>query len=97
MPGLCYPKKLGGIIALSGYLPHAEEIFNKASTVNRQIPIFMAHGTEDIIVPYASGKSAYLALKQCDYAVEWHSYPVQHAVSAQEINDISQWVQKIWR
>lgn len=95
--GLCYAKKLGGIIALSGYLPHAEEVFKKASPANQQIPIFMAHGTEDLVVPYAFGKAAYAALKESDYAVEWHSYPIPHSVSAQEIADISQWIQKIWR
>lgn len=95
--GLCYTQPLGGIIALSGYLPHAAEVLTKASAVNRQIPIFMGHGTEDMIVPYASGKAAYSALKEADYPVEWHSYPVQHSVAQQEIVDISNWVQKVWR
>lgn len=92
--GLCCEHHLGGIIALSGYLPLAAEVFQKASKTNRQIPIFLAHGTEDPVVPYPLGKAAYVNLKQAAYAVSWHSYPIQHTVNEQEIADISRWLQE---
>lgn len=91
--GLCCPDRLGGIIALSGYLPLAAEIAQKASKENRQIPIFLAHGTEDNVVPYPLGKAAHLHLKQAAYAVSWHTYPIGHSVNEEEIADISEWIQ----
>jgi len=95
MTGLCYPKPLGGIMALSGYLPLADETLKKASAANRDIPIFIAHGTEDTIVPYTLGKATYAALMQAGYPASWHSYPMPHSVCADEVNDISQWIQSI--
>ena len=93
--GLCYPQRLGGIIALSGYLPLADKVFARASQVNRDLPIFIAHGTEDPIVPFTHGKGTYMALKREGYPVTWHSYPMPHSVCAPEIKDISQWLQSI--
>lgn len=93
--GLCYPERLGGIIALSGYLPVADKVFARASKANRDIPIFIAHGTDDPIVPYTHGKGTCMALKREGYSVTWHDYPMQHSVCATEIRDISDWIQSI--
>lgn len=90
--GLCYPQPLAGIVALSGFLPLAQEIFQKASPANRQIPIFIAHGTEDLTVPYAFGEETHTLLKQAGYPLAWHHYPMAHAVSPEEIDDISKWL-----
>lgn len=90
--GLCYPKPLGGIIALSTYLPVAKKIIQEKSPVNDHIPIFIAHGTEDTIVPYALGKTTYVSLKQAGYLIEWRSYSMPHSVCPEEIKDISLWL-----
>ena len=93
--GLRYADNLGGLLALSGYLPHAEELLLNASDANKSTPIFIAHGTEDPIVPYMLGEATYLALKQAHYPVSWHAYPMQHSVCAEEVIDISAWMKKI--
>lgn len=95
MTALQYEKPLGGVIALSGYLPMADTLFKNATDANRQLPIFLAHGTEDPIVPYALGKATYAALKQANYPISWHSYPMPHSVCGEEILAISQWIQKV--
>jgi phospholipase/carboxylesterase len=95
LTGLRYAKPLAGILALSGYLPFADELLQQASNANRQVPIFIAHGNQDFIVPFALGEAAYLTLQQAGYPVEWHSYPIQHSVSENEIRDISHWLQQI--
>lgn len=94
--GLCFPKKLGGIIGLSGALPLAERVISEASEENRDIPIFIGHGTEDPIVPFELGESTQAALKQEGYPVTWHHYPMPHSVCPDEINDIATWVKKIY-
>jgi len=93
--GITYPHALGGLIALSGYLPLANDILQQASDANRAVPIFIAHGSEDMIVPYALGKAAYMTLQQAGYPITWRGYPMQHTVCAAEVNDLSQWVQEI--
>lgn len=97
MTGLQCSQTLGGILALSGYLPlTTNEIASGATGKNKNTPIFMAHGMEDAIVPYALGKAAYAELTNAGYPARWHSYPIGHTVSAPEILEISQWMQKIW-
>lgn len=95
--GLRYSKPLAGIIALSGYLPETNKILGEASADNRQIPIFLAHGTEDPIVPYELGKITQAVLEQAGYPVSWHSYPMPHSVCADEIKDISTWIQTVFK
>lgn len=95
--GLHCPERLGGLIALSGYLPDAQETINAADNVNKETSIFLAHGTDDNVVPYVLGKAAYVTLQQLGYSVEWHSYPMQHTVCQAEVRDISHWLQKIFK
>jgi len=94
--GLQYPKRLAGILALSGYFPHAQEILAKASTANQSIPIFIAHGTEDPIVRFTLGQSMYALLQEHHYSVTWHSYRMPHSVCDKEVRDISNWLQQIF-
>jgi phospholipase/carboxylesterase len=88
LTGLSYPHNLGGVIALSGYLP---EIPTKH---NAQTPIFLAHGTEDPVVPYTLGLGAGDRLKRAGCNVDWHSYPMGHSVCREEIVDIKGWIEK---
>lgn len=92
--GLTYPERLGGIMALSGYLP--PEALQKAHVANQSTPLFLAHGQDDPVVPFMLGEAALTALKAAGYAVEWHAYPMPHSVCPAEINDISLWIQRVW-
>lgn len=96
MTGLHYARPLAGIIALSGFLPFTSEMKAKTSPANHDIPIFIAHGTEDMVVPYAFGQSTATALKNAGYNVSWHSYPMAHAVCPQEVTDMRAWMLKAW-
>jgi phospholipase/carboxylesterase len=52
----------------------------------------MAHGNLDPVVGHALGLMSRSYLEGLGYAVEWHSYPMPHSVSAEEIGDLSQWI-----
>ena len=90
---LRYPQRLAGAMALSTYLPLRNTVAAEASATNRDLPILMCHGVYDGVVPAAMGVASRDALLQLGYLVEWHSYPMEHSVSAQEIADISSWLQ----
>ncbi len=92
--GLKFEKPLGGILALSGYFPFAEQVIENANPEKRKMPIFIAHGTEDTIVPYRIGKASYEALNTHQFFVTWHSYAMGHSVCNPEIRDISDWLKK---
>lgn len=90
--GLCHPRPLAGILALSTYLPTADALARERSEANRQVPILMAHGTMDPMVSVAYARSGRDALVDGGYPVRWKTYPMQHAVCAEEIRDIRDWL-----
>jgi phospholipase/carboxylesterase len=93
--GLRYPQKLGGVMALSTYLPLAESLPQEGTPENKTVPIFMAHGVFDPVVPLVMGAGSMTLLIGMGYAVDWRQYPMQHSVCAQEIDDIGAWLRKI--
>jgi phospholipase/carboxylesterase len=93
--GLTFPERLGGILALSGYLPAPEKILNEMNDANRTTPIFLAHGREDNIVPHMLGDQVYHLLQKKLLPVSWHSYAMGHSVCMEEVRDIASWLKKI--
>ena len=93
--GLRFPMPLGGIIALSSYLPTPGTLSAERHTANRNIPIFMAHGLFDPIVPIMLGQMTKEQLEGLEYKVDWHSYPMAHTVISPEIDDIGQFLHEI--
>ena len=86
---LRHPERLAGVLALSTYLPLAAALPGERSPANGDVPIFMAHGTYDDIIPLARAERSREALERLGYPVQWRSYPMPHAVCPQEIADIS--------
>lgn len=92
--GLRYPQRLGGVLALSTYLPLHDCFSTEASTANKETPILMCHGREDPVLPIALGTSSRDGLQAMGYSVDWHEYPMQHAVCIEEIGDIGRWLRQ---
>lgn len=93
--GLRHPARLAGIMALSTYLPLQSTLAAEASPANRDVPVFMAHGLVDpVVVPVRATASRDLLLG-AGYGVQWHEYPMPHAVCAEEIADIGAWLRRV--
>ena len=90
--GLRYADSLGGIIALSTYLPLPDQLRAEATDANRASPVFIAHGRADPVIPLAHGQATAEALRQAGYAVDWHEYEMPHSVCPQEITAIGAWL-----
>ncbi len=90
--GLRYAEKLGGILALSTYLPLADTLEDEAGMAARGTPVFMAHGTSDPVVPYSLGKGSADRLRGLGYALEWHEYAMPHSLCMEEVRDIEAWL-----
>jgi phospholipase/carboxylesterase len=90
--GLRYAQRLAGIMVLSAPVPHPGRLMQEAHPANRDVPIFMAHGKHDGVVPFAIGQSTYRLLAAGGATIEWHEYPVEHTVAPAEIKDISRWL-----
>lgn len=92
--GLRHSLRLGGIVALSCYLPLAKTFAAEINAMNAAIPIFMAHGSFDTVIPISNAVASRGKLLAAEYRVEWHEYPMAHSVCEQEIADISNWLQR---
>jgi phospholipase/carboxylesterase len=93
--GLRHPERLAGIMALSTYLPIAATLDKEKSAANQDLPIFMAHGTYDDIIPLRRAEQSKDLLEKSGYPVQWKTYPMPHSVSPEEIRDIQQFLLRI--
>ena len=91
--GLRYRDALGGIMALSTYLTLDDSLAAEATIANANIPIFMAHGTEDQLIPLALAQSSRAKMAARGYQIEWREYPMPHSVCMEEIEEIGVWIQ----
>ncbi len=86
------PSRLGGAVALSSYLPLASALPAEAHPANAALPIFMAHGSRDELLPLALGERSRDALRARGYDVEWHAYPMPHGLCAEEVARLRDWL-----
>ena len=93
--GLRHPERIAGIMALSTYVPIAEKLAPEASAANRGVPIFMAHGSDDPIIPISRAEKSRDLLRSLGYPLEWREYPMPHSVCAEELDAIGAWLRKV--
>ena len=95
LTALRYSERLAGVMALSTYLPLAPKLAAERSKANSDVPIFMAHGSYDDLIPMGRAQASRDALNALGYPVEWHDYPMPHSVCAPEIADISAFLSRV--
>lgn len=93
--GLRYPERLAGIAALSTYVVDAPNLVAEASPMNRDLPIFMGHGTHDPVVALAWAEASRKTLEAGGWKVEWHTYAMEHSASPEEIVDIAAFLRRV--
>jgi phospholipase/carboxylesterase len=92
---LRYPQKLGGVLALSTYLPLHSKLALEANAANANTPIFMAHGIFDDVISLEMSQISRDLLQGRQYLVTWHEYKMAHSVCAEEIADIERFLQQV--
>ena len=91
--GLARSTPLGGLVALSTYLPMGAAQAQAACVPEAPAqPVFMAHGTGDPVIPLIHAEQSAQALGELGFDVEWHRYPMAHQVCAEEIRDLGDWM-----
>jgi phospholipase/carboxylesterase len=93
--GLRYPQRLAGLVGMSGYLPLANATAAERRDANALTPLFLAHGQRDQVIGLDRGIATRDALKALGMAVEWHDYPMEHSVSAEEVADLQRFLQGV--
>ena len=93
--GVRHAERLAGIVALSTYVVLPDLLAGEASPANRDVPVFMAHGTADPMVRLEWGEAGRRALVAAGYRVEWHTYPMPHSVVWEEIEAVSAFLARV--
>jgi phospholipase/carboxylesterase len=93
--GLRYRQRLAGLAGMSGYLPLASTIAAERSDANALTPVFLAHGRRDPVVGLDRGTASRDALKALGYTVEWHDYPMEHSVCAEEVTELQRFLLRV--
>jgi phospholipase/carboxylesterase len=93
--GVRHPERLAGILALSTYLIQADKLGVDAAAANRDVPIFMAHGTADPVVRFEWAVASRRALEANGHHVAWHEYPMEHSLCLDEVRAIGAWLAKV--
>ena len=92
LTGLRHTERLAGIVGMSGYLPLAGTLAAERSAANADVPIFLAHGTQDEMVALPRATASRDALQALGYGVDWHAYPMGHSVCMEEVGDLRGWL-----
>jgi phospholipase/carboxylesterase len=86
--GLRHRERLAGIVALSTYLPLEDSLDREGAPANKRTPIFMAHGTQDQVIPVQLAEASKRALEQRGYDIAWKAWPMPHSVCAEEVEEL---------
>ena len=92
LTGLRHAERLAGIVGMSGYLPLRDQTEAERSFANRDLPIFLAHGTQDPMIDINRARSSRDALTALGHPLTWREYPMAHSVCAEEVADINAWL-----
>lgn len=93
--GLRHAHRLAGIAGLSGYVPLADTMAAERHAANHATPVFLAHGRQDGVVPMARGAAGRDLLQRLGQPVEWHEYPMEHSVCADEVQHLQAWLRRV--
>jgi phospholipase/carboxylesterase len=95
LAGIGHAQSLAGLMALSTYLPLLGDM-EEAVLQSRDLPVFMAHGSFDPVLPLAMGANARDWLMAAGFDIDWREYPMAHAVCPDEIADIRRWLMSVF-
>jgi len=92
---LRYPARLAGIMALSTYVPLAGSLEAERDAAGASTPIFMAHGRQDELIGIERARRSRELLQGLGCEIEWHEYPMGHALCPEEIEHIAEWLGRV--
>lgn len=93
--GLRLSAPIGGIAALSGYLPLAQRLYSEATAAGRATPVFMAHGVFDSVVSPVTAERSASVIREVAPAFSWKTYDMEHEVGGEELYDLGRFLRSV--
>ena len=91
--GLTRPDLYKGAMILSSRLTQVD-LFTDRIESTTKIPIFMSHGTEDLVISIQDGRETKNLLEEYGYEIEYREYSMAHEIREETISDLKDWLIK---
>ncbi len=82
--GVRYPRRLGGIVGISGYVHEPEQLIREMSPVARQQRFLLTHGTHDPLIAIERARPQVALLKTAGLKIDWREFVKGHTVAGEE-------------
>ena len=94
LAGLTYPKRLAGIVAISGWCVYREQLAERVHEANRHTPIFLSVGIGDPIVTFPLTKASGELLQKTlgDHVIANHADRPMHPPEHGELMGAAQFI-----
>lgn len=91
---LHYPKKLGGLVGISGYFHFYPRWRQEVQSVNLRTPWYLTHGRKDDVLPIAETKYGMEKLKSIGLKIDWVETNKEHVLEEDQYPEIRKWVRE---
>jgi phospholipase/carboxylesterase len=81
--GLRYPKRLAGILGISGYVCEPEKLLTELAPCAREQRLLITHGTMDPMIPFVKVREQFQLLKAAGLQIEWHEFRKAHTIAGE--------------
>lgn len=95
--GLRYPRRLAGIVGVSGYVCEPEKLVKELSPVAREQRLLVTHGTKDPLLPIAKVRGQINVLQSAGVDIEFREFVKAHTIAGEaELDLIRHFVRASW-
>jgi phospholipase/carboxylesterase len=91
---LTHPEQICGVVAHSGYLPEHTPLEYCWDSLGHT-SFFIAHGTQDPVVPVAMARRTAELLKPTGAPLTYREYSIPHTISDESLDEINQWLRRM--
>jgi phospholipase/carboxylesterase len=81
--GLRYPRRLAGIVGISGFVCEPERLLRELSPVGKEQRLLITHGDFDPMVPIGMTRRQIQQLQAAGLNIDWREFPKAHTIAGE--------------
>ncbi len=87
------PERFAGVAALSSWLPEPLAASILVQDAHANLPVFIAHGTDDSMISIDKGRASRDALLKFHVPLTFHEYEMGHEILPETLRDLVHWLE----
>jgi phospholipase/carboxylesterase len=81
--GLRYPRRLAGIIGISGYVHEPDRLVRELPPAAKTQRLLVTHGTKDALLPIGPTREAISLLQSAGLPIQWREFEKEHTIAGE--------------